>query len=128
MQAYREMCGMSQSPVHCRDVDLRISVQHVAQMVVCSKSRTALGLHLLIPGAFAQAYVDMFSKSLGLEYKQYGISVHNQAPAYVATKMSKIRKPSADAPSPKDWVAAAVKHIGYEPTQCPFPWVSHPQC
>ena len=68
-----------------------------------------------------QAYVDMFSKSLDLEYKQYGISVHNQAPAYVATKMSKIRKPTMDAPSPANWVAAAVKHIGYEPTQCPFP-------
>lgn len=98
---------------------------------LCAASHgAALGLQLLIPGAFcaAQAYVDMFSKSLGLEYKQYGISVHNQAPAYVATKMSKIRKPSADAPSPKDWVAAAVKHIGYEPTQCPFPWVLHPQC
>ena len=69
----------------------------------------------------SQAYVDMFSKSLDLEYKQYGISVHNQAPAYVATKMSKIRKPTMDAPSPANWVAAAVKHIGYEPTQCPFP-------
>ena len=68
-----------------------------------------------------QAYVDMFSKSLDLEYKQYGISVHNQAPAYVATKMSKIRKPTMDAPSPANWVASAVKHIGYEPTQCPFP-------
>jgi 17beta-estradiol 17-dehydrogenase / very-long-chain 3-oxoacyl-CoA reductase len=72
-----------------------------------------------------QAYVDMFSKSLDLEYKQFGISVHNQAPAYVATKMSKIRKPTMDAPSPANWVKAAIRHIGYEPTQCPFPCASH---
>ena len=38
----------------------------------------------------AQAYVDMFSRSLALEYPF--LSIQNQAPAYVATKMSKIRK------------------------------------
>ncbi len=65
----------------------------------------------------------MFSKSLDLEYRQFGISCHNQAPAYVATKMSKIRKPTMDAPSPANWVKAAIAHIGYEVTQCPFPCV-----
>lgn len=72
-------------------------------------------------GFSLQAYVDMFSKSLDLEYRQFGITCHNQAPAYVATKMSKIRKPTMDAPSPANWVKAAIAHIGYEPTQCPFP-------
>lgn len=70
--------------------------------------------------AAMQAYVDMFSKSLDLEYKEFNISVQNQAPAYVATKMSKIKKPTLDAPSPAVWVASAVKHIGYEPTSCPY--------
>lgn len=79
------------------------------------ESRTNVGL---------QAYVDMFSKSLDLEYRQFGISCHNQAPAYVATKMSKIRKPTMDAPSPANWVKAAIAHIGYEVTQCPFPCVT----
>ena len=68
----------------------------------------------------------MFSKSLDLEYRQFGISCHNQAPAYVATKMSKIRKPTMDAPSPANWVKAAIAHIGYEVTQCPFPCVPTP--
>ncbi|KAK9918351.1 hypothetical protein WJX75_003413 [Coccomyxa subellipsoidea] len=72
--------------------------------------------------AGTKAYVDMFSKSLDLEYRQFGISCHNQAPAYVATKMSKIRKPTMDAPSPANWVKAAIAHIGYEVTQCPFPY------
>ena len=62
----------------------------------------------------------MFSKSLNLEYASYGISVQNQAPMYVATKMSKIRRPTLDAPSPKDWVADAIKHVGYEATSCPY--------
>jgi 17beta-estradiol 17-dehydrogenase / very-long-chain 3-oxoacyl-CoA reductase len=62
----------------------------------------------------------MFSKSLDLEYGAHGISVHNQAPMYVATKMSKIRKPTMDAPSPAAWARAAIAHVGYEPTQCPY--------
>lgn len=70
--------------------------------------------------AGTKAYVDMFSKSLDLEYSAWNISVQNQAPAYVATKMSKIKKPTMDAPSPAVWVASAVKHIGYEPTSCPY--------
>lgn len=70
--------------------------------------------------AGTKAYVDMFSKSLDLECKADNISVQNQAPAYVATKMSKIKKPTLDAPSPAVWVASAVKHIGYEPTSCPY--------
>ena len=70
--------------------------------------------------SLCQAYVDMFSKSLNLEYGSYGISVQNQAPAYVATKMSKIRHATIDAPSPAKWVASAIKHIGYEATSCPY--------
>jgi 17beta-estradiol 17-dehydrogenase / very-long-chain 3-oxoacyl-CoA reductase len=70
--------------------------------------------------AGTKAYVDMFARSLHLECGEWGVTVHNQAPAYVATKMSKIRKPTLDAPSPKVWVAAAIKAIGYEPTSTPY--------
>ena len=67
-----------------------------------------------------KAYVDMFAKSLDLECAKWNVHVQNQAPAYVATKMSKIRKPTLDAPSPAKWVAAAVRAIGHEPTSCPY--------
>lgn len=70
--------------------------------------------------AGTKAYVDMFSKSLDQEYAKDGISVQNQAPAFVATKMSKIRKANISTPTPATWVAAAIKHIGYEATSCPF--------
>ncbi|KAK9807956.1 hypothetical protein WJX73_007431 [Symbiochloris irregularis] len=70
--------------------------------------------------AATKAYVDMFSKSLDLEYRPYGISVQNQAPAFVATKMSKIRKATIDAPTPAKWAASAIRHIGYESSSCPY--------
>lgn len=68
----------------------------------------------------AQMYVDMFSRSLDLEYRGSGISVQNQAPGFVATKLSKIRKPTIDAPTPDVWAAAAIRHIGYESTSSPY--------
>ena len=70
--------------------------------------------------AGTKAYVDMFAKSVHLESGAWGVTCQNQAPAYVATKMSKIRKPTLDAPSPKAWVAAAIKDVGYEPTSTPY--------
>ena len=46
---------------------------------------------LLSVYAATKAYVDFFSQSLAEEYRRYGIVVQNQAPMFVATKMSKIR-------------------------------------
>ena len=76
-----------------------------------------------------QMYVDMFSRSLDLEYRGSGISVQNQAPGFVATKLSKIRKPTIDAPTPDVWAKAAVRHVGYESTSSPY-WCApgHPSC
>ena len=68
----------------------------------------------------AQMYVDMFSRSLDLEFRSAGISVQNQAPGFVATKLSKIRKATLEAPSPDTWAKAAVRHIGYESTSSPY--------
>ena len=38
----------------------------------------------------------------------------------VTTKISKIRKPRLDAPTPKAWARAAVKQIGYETDRTPY--------
>jgi short-subunit dehydrogenase len=54
--------------------------------------------------AHVQAYVDELSRDLQAECGAYGVTVENQAPFYVATKMSKIRRPRLDAPSPAAWV------------------------
>jgi hypothetical protein len=59
-----------------------------------------------------QAYVDELTVDLHSECAPCGVSVENQAPFYVATKMSKIRHARLDAPSPKTWVAAGMRQIG----------------
>lgn len=67
-----------------------------------------------------QAYVDVFTKSMQVEFAHTGVSIQNMAPLFVATKMSKIRKARLDAPSATQWANAAVKHIGYETTSSPY--------
>ena len=47
-----------------------------------------------------------------MELEPFGVTVENQAPFYVATKMSKIRRPRLDAPTPKSWVATGIRQIG----------------
>ncbi len=56
--------------------------------------------------------MDELTKDLAVELAPFGVTVENQAPFYVATKMSKIRRPRLDAPSPKAWVAAGIRQIG----------------
>lgn len=69
---------------------------------------------------YLQAYVDLFTKSMQVELASSGVVMQNMAPLFVATKMSKIRKPRLDAPSAAQWARAAVKHIGYETTTSPY--------
>ena len=61
-------------------------------------------LLIILVNAHVQAYVDELSRDLQAECGAYGVTVENQAPFYVATKMSKIRRPRLDAPSPATWV------------------------
>ncbi|KAA6427626.1 MAG: hypothetical protein FRX49_02289 [Trebouxia sp. A1-2] len=70
--------------------------------------------------AGTKAYVDVFTRSMQVELAASGVTYQNMAPLFVATKMSKIRKPSIAAPSPAQWARAAVKHIGYETISCPY--------
>lgn len=76
---------------------------------------------LLAVYAASKAYVDSFSRSLAAEYRGRGIDVQVQAPAFVATKMAKIRRASLTVPTPAAWVAAAVRHIGYETVATAYP-------
>jgi 17beta-estradiol 17-dehydrogenase / very-long-chain 3-oxoacyl-CoA reductase len=69
-----------------------------------------------------KAYVDELSRDLHAELAPLGVTVENQAPFYVATKMSKIRRPRLDAPSPAAWVEAGLRQIGWNSTASPY-WV-----
>ncbi|XP_030056666.1 very-long-chain 3-oxoacyl-CoA reductase [Microcaecilia unicolor] len=61
-----------------------------------------------------KAFVDFFSRGLHAEYKSKGIIVQSVLPFYVATKMSKIRKPTWDKPSPEVYVRSALRTVGLE--------------
>ncbi|XP_075401971.1 very-long-chain 3-oxoacyl-CoA reductase [Tenrec ecaudatus] len=61
-----------------------------------------------------KAFVDFFSQCLHEEYKRKGIFVQSVLPFYVATKLSKIRKPTLDKPSSDTYVKAAIQTIGIQ--------------
>merc|ERR1712241_790809 len=70
--------------------------------------------------AGTKAYVDQFSKSLSVEYAKHNIDVQVQAPLFVVSKMSKIRRASVTVPTPKSYAKAGLKAIGYETRVSPY--------
>uniref|UniRef100_UPI00398F49F7 very-long-chain 3-oxoacyl-CoA reductase-A-like isoform X1 n=1 Tax=Pristiophorus japonicus TaxID=55135 RepID=UPI00398F49F7 len=61
-----------------------------------------------------KTFVDFFSQALQAEYKSKGIIVQSVLPFFVATKLSKIRKPTLDKPSPETYVKAALNTVGLQ--------------
>ncbi|XP_064556176.1 very-long-chain 3-oxoacyl-CoA reductase isoform X1 [Drosophila montana] len=59
-----------------------------------------------------KAFVNKFSDDLQTEYKTHGIIIQSVQPGFVATNMSKIRKPSVFAPSPETYVKSALATLG----------------
>ncbi|KAL0539085.1 hypothetical protein IC582_023262 [Cucumis melo] len=74
--------------------------------------------------AATKAYVDQLSRSLYVEYKDWGIDVQCQVPLYVATEMASrvasVSRASPFVPSADDYVKAAIRQIGYEPRCTPY--------
>ncbi len=61
---------------------------------------------------FDQAFVDKFSEDLATEYGKKGIVVQSVLPGFVATNMSKIKKPTWMAPSADRYVESARRTVG----------------
>uniref|UniRef100_A0A8C1PR93 3-ketoacyl-CoA reductase n=1 Tax=Cyprinus carpio TaxID=7962 RepID=A0A8C1PR93_CYPCA len=61
-----------------------------------------------------KAFVDFFSRGLQSEYKCKGIIIQSVLPFFVATKMTKIRKPTLDKPTPERYVAAELNTVGLQ--------------
>ncbi|GMH31098.1 hypothetical protein Nepgr_032941 [Nepenthes gracilis] len=70
--------------------------------------------------AATKAYIDQFSRSLYVEYKNMGIDVQCQVPLYVATKMASIKRSSFLVPSGDGYAKASIRYIGYEPCCTPY--------
>lgn len=60
----------------------------------------------------SKAFVEKFSVDLAVEYESKGITIQTLLPGYVATKMSKIRRETWMAPTPKTFVTEAIKTLG----------------
>ncbi|KAM6159619.1 very-long-chain 3-oxoacyl-CoA reductase [Erethizon dorsatum] len=67
-----------------------------------------------------KAFVDFFSQCLHEEYKSKGIFVQSVLPYYIATKLSKIRKPTLDKPSPDTFVKSALNTVGLTSRTCGY--------
>ncbi|PSN48986.1 Very-long-chain 3-oxoacyl-CoA reductase [Blattella germanica] len=67
---------------------------------------------LTVYGA-TKAYIQKFSRDLSVEYQHNGIIVQCLLPGFVATKMSKIRRPSWMAPTPEQYVGVInfIEHL-----------------
>lgn len=69
---------------------------------------------LLSMYASSKIFVDFLSRGLQFEYGSKGITVQSVLPAYVTTKMSKIRRSSLMVPTPKTFVKHALRTVGVE--------------
>jgi 17beta-estradiol 17-dehydrogenase / very-long-chain 3-oxoacyl-CoA reductase len=69
-------------------------------------------LPLLAQYSGAKSFVEKFSRALNAEYRSKGVTCQCQVPFYVATKLAKMRK-SLTVPTPNEYVAMAIKWVGY---------------
>ncbi|XP_014716723.1 very-long-chain 3-oxoacyl-CoA reductase [Equus asinus] len=85
---------------------------------------SASGMHpapLLTIYSATKAFVDFFSRSLHEEYRSKGIFVQSVLPYFIATKLSKIRRPTLDKPSPETFVKSAIKTVGLQSRTTGYP-------
>ncbi|XP_028258551.1 very-long-chain 3-oxoacyl-CoA reductase-B [Parambassis ranga] len=69
---------------------------------------------LLTVYSASKAFVDFFSRGLQAEYKNKRIIIQSVMPFFVATKLSKIRRPTLDKPNPERYVAAQLNTVGLQ--------------
>lgn len=69
-------------------------------------------LPLLAEYSGAKSFIEKFSRAINAEYKALGVTCQCQIPFYVATKLAKMRR-SFMVPSPAEYVAGAMKWVGY---------------
>ena len=69
---------------------------------------------LLTVYSATKAFMDFFSRGLHEEYRRRGIIIQSVLPFFVATKMTRIRKPTLDKPTPERYVAAELATVGLQ--------------
>lgn len=71
-------------------------------------------LPLLTVYSATKAFVDFFSRGLQEEYRRQGILIQSVLPFFVVTKMTRIKKPTLDKPTPERYVAAELTTVGLQ--------------
>ncbi|CAL1594835.1 unnamed protein product [Knipowitschia caucasica] len=69
---------------------------------------------LLTVYSSTKAFVDFFSRGLHEEYRRQGIIVQSVLPFFVVTKMTRIKKPTLDKPTPERYVQAELTTVGLQ--------------
>ncbi|KAJ0069856.1 hypothetical protein NL108_015392, partial [Boleophthalmus pectinirostris] len=117
--------------LHIPDLDnfitnmINVNMTSVCQCYfLCFRSRgvilnisSASGMYplpLLTVYSATKAFVDFFSRGLQEEYRRQGIIIQSVLPFFVATKMTRIRKPTLDKPTPDRYVQAEVTTVGLQ--------------
>uniref|UniRef100_A0A3B5MBC6 Hydroxysteroid (17-beta) dehydrogenase 12b n=1 Tax=Xiphophorus couchianus TaxID=32473 RepID=A0A3B5MBC6_9TELE len=105
------------------DTMININITSVCQVSMNKKKGAILNISsasgmypvpLLTVYSASKAFVDFFSRGLQAEYKSKGIIIQSILPFFVATKMSRIRRPTLDRPSPEHYVAAELNTVGLQ--------------
>lgn len=104
-----------------------ISMTRIIQLVLPKMEKSGKGviinlssysasypMPLLSLYASSKIYVDYLSRALQVEYSNKGITIQSVLPAYVSTKMSKIRRSSLMVPTPQVYVKHALRTVGIE--------------
>ncbi|KAK5927582.1 hypothetical protein CgunFtcFv8_012723 [Champsocephalus gunnari] len=71
-------------------------------------------LPLLTVYSSTKAFVDFFSRGLQEEYRRQGVIIQSVLPFFVVTKMTRIRKPTLDKPTPDRYVLAELATVGLQ--------------
>uniref|UniRef100_A0A7N8YC97 3-ketoacyl-CoA reductase n=1 Tax=Mastacembelus armatus TaxID=205130 RepID=A0A7N8YC97_9TELE len=95
----------------------QVSFASVLNKGVILNISSASGMYpvpLLTVYSATKAFVDFFSRGLQEEYRRQGIIIQSVLPFFVATKMTRIRKPTLDKPTPERYVAAELSTVGLQ--------------
>ncbi|KYN37337.1 Estradiol 17-beta-dehydrogenase 12 [Trachymyrmex septentrionalis] len=90
-------------------------------LINVSSTAAAIPSPYLSVYAASKAYIDKLSADLATEAAPRGVTVQCVLPGPVATKMSKIKRPSWMAPSPETFVKASLRTVGIESRTTGYP-------
>lgn len=107
-------CNIVAATKMCMIVMPQMAERKKGLVINLSSTSAEIPSPMLTVYAATKAYISKFSSDLAAEYSNRGIQVQCLTPGYVATKMSKIKKSTWMAPSPREYVQNAVRYIGVQ--------------